>query len=68
MNCDCECIVYFFVRDNISNETFCCLSSTETGCEIATWTLLVISQNNCEHKNLLGNEQWRDVDSIQHCE
>ena len=28
--------------------------------------LLVITQNNCQHKNLLGNEQWRAVDGIKH--
>ena len=32
------------------------------------WTLLVVTQNKCWHKNLLGNEQWRAVDSIKHCE
>ena len=26
------------------------------------------SQNNGWHKNRLGNEQWRAVDSIKHCE
>ena len=30
-----------------------------------TWTLLVITQNSCEHTNLLGNEQWRAVDCIE---
>ena len=29
---------------------------------------MVITQNNCYHKNLLGNEQWRAADSIKHCE
>ena len=31
-------------------------------------TILIITQYNCWHKNLLGNEQWRDVDSIKYCE
>ena len=31
-------------------------------------TLLESTQNNCLHKNLLGNEQWRAVDSIKHGE
>ena len=26
------------------------------------------TQNNCLHKNLLVNNQWRAVDSIKHCE
>ena len=25
---------------------------------LKAWTLLVITQNNCWHKKLLGNEQW----------
>ena len=29
---------------------------------------LLITQNICSHKNLLGNEQWRVVDSIKQCE
>ena len=29
------------------------------------WTLLVITQNNFKHKNLLGNEQRRAVESIK---
>ena len=29
---------------------------------------IVITQNNFQHKNLLGNKQWRAVDSIKHCE
>ena len=33
-----------------------------------SWTLLVITQNYNLHKNFLGNEQWRAVDSIKHCE
>ena len=33
------------------------------------WTLLVITQNNDQHKTSLGNEQgWGEVDSIKHCE
>ena len=32
------------------------------------WTLLVTTQNNGCHKNLLGNEQWRAFDSIKHRE
>ena len=28
----------------------------------------VNTQNNCKHKNLLGNKQWRAVDCIKHCE
>ena len=32
------------------------------------WTLLVISQNTCWHKTILGNKQWRAIDSITHCE
>ena len=30
--------------------------------------ILVITQNNCLHKNLLGNKQWRFVDRSKHCE
>ena len=32
------------------------------------WVLLVITQNNCMHIDLLGNEQWRAVHSIKHYE
>ena len=32
------------------------------------WTLLGIAQNSCKHENLLGNNQWRAVVSIKHCE
>ena len=36
---------------------------------LKAWTLLVFTQNNFYLKNLLlGNEQWRAVDSIKHCE
>ena len=31
---------------------------------VRQWTILVITQNNCEHKNLLGNNQWRAVVSM----
>ena len=31
-------------------------------------TIIVTTQINCQHKNLLGNEQWRAVASIKHCE
>ena len=24
------------------------------------------TQNNCQHKKLLGNKQWRDVDIMKH--
>ena len=34
--------------------------------------IIVITRNNCRHKTLLGNVQWRAVDtftcSIKHCE
>ena len=29
---------------------------------------MVITQNNCCHRKLLGNEQWGAVDVIKHCE
>ena len=29
---------------------------------------MVITQNNYKHRNLLGNEQWGEVDGIKHCE
>ena len=32
------------------------------------WTLLVITQIICQHKNLLGNKQWWVIDGIKHCE
>ena len=31
-------------------------------------TLSVTTENNCKHKNLLVNDQWRAVDSIKRCE
>ena len=30
--------------------------------------IIVITQNNHQHKTLLGNKQWRAVDSIKHCD
>ena len=43
------------------------ISTAYTSYSQRQWTLLVIAQNNCKHKNLLGNELWRAVDSIKHC-
>ena len=31
-------------------------------------TLLIIAQNVFQHKTLLGNEYWGEVDGIKHCE
>ena len=42
-----------------------CLASF---CAQRYWTLLVFIQNICKHKNLLGNQQWKAVDSKKHCE
>ena len=44
----------FYFANNIHNQLKC--------------TGHFINQNNCWHKNYIGNEQWRAVDSIKHSE
>ena len=54
-----SCMFCTFLSFSLS---FVRVKGTDTICT------LVFSQNNCWHKNLLSNEQWRAIDRIKHCE